>query len=1492
MRKKWGILIYLLFLGSILQASELSPVLFRASFDTGVNANFSHGSPKATVSGALLFEKGKKGKAVVVGEKYAHLSYEVKGNLIPQQGSISFWLKAVDWQPSEKKFHVFFVAQGKEGWLQFYTHHLAGLTFLAGRNSNTWRAANGHLTQYKKGEWHFLTATWSQNLISVYVDGKVIGKLDGPGEKYMPQNLGKTFKVGDFPWATGRKRPRKTLIDEFTIYRYPLTEVEVKRLYAKETGKITQSYLPPIVSIGKVAIPPTIDGVVSQDEWKGTSSVTGFLSAETLSLAGRQTTVKVCYDDENLYFLYQSPVDTQIPLRAEAKGRDSRVWDDDAIELYLNVPGTGIASSTLYQFVGNSIGTIFDRRQIYQKGWEAKWDGNWVYANKVQKGVWTAELKISFESLGIKKPQKGEVWRVNFCRDWRNPKEWTAWPLLTNFSDVQKMGFMEFAGEGPLVGVENFGSLIGRRIEFSSFVKLPSSHKLSSVRALLTVEREGVEIGKQSFPVRGKSGILIPLNFNLPFKEIPDTFRFKVKAKKKLIYRSVIPFTLRDVMEIKLLPLPSKGICKVTVKVLDIDMARKNSGIKVEVIKKSSQNPLQTLWIRKIKLNTGYGEINLASLPPGDYLIKARLKVRSKMVAEISQSLTKPPEPWRGTHVGVTEEVLPPWIPIQVKRNKGMLEISLWGRRYSFQSNPFPSNIITRGKQILASPIQWQANYRGKLVKWNLESMKLEKKTPSVVIFRTRQSSPSLEAETLTKVEYDGMVWCESTLTPKGNRKLDSLKLLIPLKAEHFRFRQFPGNFMASGTNHVEEGKEYIHKLPNFGYCWMGDEERGLTWFFVNPHQFMLNSPYKALSISHSGKVMSMKINFLDHPIKMEKPLKLAFGFQATPTRPLPKDFRMRGTQRWIGENWFIPWTFEIWTKYGGGYPESNNPEYYRTMLNFHRRQGAKIVPYVVLNWRDRNSPEWKYNRYEWDIPGAISNYSEKRKFWHGIVVCPESESYRDWITYMIKKFVEDYQLDGLYHDLQWPNYCTNPYHGCGEGRINTLGARKLNRRVYTILHSFPRPMMKIDHSSNTLCDPIDSFSDAVVSGEEMCAPAGVPWKKLEPWRVTTDYFKIPDIRGHLIASGMVSGQRGPIPWFLPEFKGGGKKGARGLMALLLPLDVWTLWNGSIDWRVSHKLWRAAKDFGLGKDDVKFTGYWHKDLLVRGTFVSDSGNPVSTNKAPIISIWSRGRRGALVVVANHSTTEDGVAEITFNLSKLHLLPGVEIADAESRLKWYPSDGKVLLPVKKKDYRLIWLKPSNKETRKIPQIPQIEETQFSGYMPTSSGKGDITVGKIQKKGITKFAQIVTFDKPVRLNHIRVFITEEGKMRDFKNPVLRKDETDMYTLNEPEINIVRVGKDGLPSKEIVVPYRWITWSEARPGWSRYRSFFYDRLVNLEPGVYAFIFSKKPESKGKSHTFRLRSYPSSLLPGSYGAFFDGRKWIKMDKIIAMGIFGYVRE
>lgn len=1230
---------------------------FYAPFDGAVQAAVAKGDPRPQVEGMAAFEPGIKGQALFCGEAGAVCAFRTGHNLSPTRGTVSLWVKPLDWEPAERKFHVFFETR-TAGWLLLYKYWEGGWLFLCGKDTRQYVSSGIPAGKQHKGEWIHLAATWSYSKIRLFVNGK-----PGPAvEAETPAKIGPLFHIGDRPWHIEREGGRRTLVDEVRIYDYPMTVAGVAGLYEAMSSDLPSDYEPPLTTSVRCAKPPTIDGRFAPGEWDGCTCVTGFVEARRKVFTEQQTQVSITHDAQRLYVAYRSSVPRDRQLVAKVRDRDGSVYSDDAIELFLSPDGQRYA-----QFVGNSIGTIHDGAAAS----DPKWDGEWTYACGVEDGIWTAEVSVAYAALGADPPKDGESWRVNFCRDWQEPTTWTSWSRAQNFHKVNHFGTLVFRNRGPVVRVESLGDLSRGLLDFGA--SLTSTGATCRVRATMAALSPSRAVATKKAALHLKPGAAEKLTFT---KDVADTDACRlsyalVDAQTDAVYaRASVPFAVRPTLEVKVEPWPSKGRCDVTVDIGGMRRMPARATARAALLVKADRKPIaQAAAAAFTERALATCAFDIAALKAGDYVIKVDvLDADAKVFDSREKDFTKPAsEWWRGNKIGVTEDVPPPWTPLEVQAEAGVT-VTCWGRRLEFGDRALPDLIVTRGEQILAAPVRLRVRANGKDTTLDGEA-KLIEQTPAKVVMEATAQDVGIRLTTRTTVEFDGLMVFDIELAPAGATQLDAVTIELPLRLANAKYKHVPG-WASQGTGAFGATPEKPWISKPIHYLWIGDADRGITWFTESHKGWVIKDQKRAASISVERDAAVLRINVMDTPTELTEPLRLMFGLHPTPVKPLPKGWRGWG----IGRNFNIVWTNPKTTLHFG-YPVAPDPAAYQKMVDRTHKAGKGFVPYSIISMLSVNSDEWKFYGPEWNIPGAIDNYcSDVLAFGCPIRgACPACPEWRDFIVAANHRFVTTYGLDGLYHDHSSPKFCRNASHGC-DGKLPILAWRELYKRIYVMLKSLDRPTYHVIHNSGSCCTPMMSFCDAYVSGEQFSG------------RVKDDYLEVTNL--DFIKAELTGRQWGVVPMFLPELKAEYAKApvnTEKFMSLMLLHDISTLWLAWCDVKTVRKIWDIMSTFGTGEEDLEFVPYWAAgDALRLPAAVTPPDGDV------LVSTYVRRGKGALVVVGNVSKEPK---RVTVSVSPREFgLGAVKLSDPY-RGEALAADGRhVTLEIAPRNFRMVLAQP--------------------------------------------------------------------------------------------------------------------------------------------------------------------------------------------------------
>jgi len=153
-----------------------------------------------------------------------------------------------------------------------------------------------------------------------------------------------------------------------------------------------------------------------------------------------QSFVRVCYDDQALYLLFDCLERSMDMLRITGKNRDDDIWLDDCVEIFFHREDDPPAY--FRQWMIGAAGVFYDGDN---KG--AAWNSSAEVAAGRLADRYVVEIAIPWKDLGGP-PRKGETWKANFARGQATDGtrwiwSWQYTPSVI-FGDTAKMGSLAF----------------------------------------------------------------------------------------------------------------------------------------------------------------------------------------------------------------------------------------------------------------------------------------------------------------------------------------------------------------------------------------------------------------------------------------------------------------------------------------------------------------------------------------------------------------------------------------------------------------------------------------------------------------------------------------------------------------------------------------------------------------------------------------------------------------------------------------------------------------------------------------------------------------------------------------------------------------------------------------------------------------------------------------------------------------------------------------
>ena len=484
-----------------------------------------------------------------------------------------------------------------------------------------------------------------------------------------------------------------------------------------------------------------------------------------------------------------------------------------------------------------------------------------------------------------------------------------------------------------------------------------------------------------------------------------------------------------------------------------------------------------------------YGEVG-----PGKVTIAATLRDHEGKVLRTGRlvyDVPKRPE-WVGNNLGKTDTVPAPWTPVRATDRT----VEVWGRRYVFDPSPLPSSISSQNSPLLRAPIRLSIRSLGREATLKMQPLGDRKSTDTVDTRTWHGTLGPLRCTAESRTEFDGFMLLNLTLRPANGAAVDALTLTVPLREDAASlFHHCNGTWSALSDAGGIGPVGWTKTLPFVPYVWVGNEKRGLAWFCESNHSWRNPDEQRAIELKRTAEGVDLVVRFVDCRAPCADPMRLVFGFMATPVKPMPDGWRnwrpmftsALNLDKFSAERWAPADCRHIsilWNTHVGSfsYLPADPPQMRQKVAVLRRNGWDTVVSYYALNQTQTNTPTYAVLEREWrrDPYGEqtfrLGSYS---------TVCAAS-TWADFLLWAIDKTMDETGTDGVYLDCSNPRFCKSAEHGCAPGRHTLLATRDLYKRIYALVRSKrgAKGFVYAHNSENHFITSY-SFTDAVVNGEQ-----------------------------------------------------------------------------------------------------------------------------------------------------------------------------------------------------------------------------------------------------------------------------------------------------------------------------------------------------------------------------------------------------------------------
>jgi hypothetical protein len=1019
--------------------------------------------------------------------------------------------------------------------------------------------------------------------------------------------------------------------------------------------------------------------------------------------------------------------------------------DDDVEILFSPSMSTKGDAGKIYQMIVNGRGALWQQKFKSRGTPLHAWHGHWQIVSNVVGNRWELRAAIPWKDFGIKHIE-GKTVGIRIGRDWmqRGPHlPWqTQWaPQGGGYGSINTMPRVTFDSAAPVVQVRQLQDRPNSPADLKLSMFNPGSRPIR-LRAVVdmvpqedkaTLKTQVLTLGAGQTKLLAVPSVAVagePLYTRIKVSSVHGKTTFYSREFSWEINRPIRLWSLNHGaskrIDTAFMYYPSINTLEVRVNLSDLANRQEVTGVKLQVRDQKTGAIVASTTMPAVR--KAVTRLREWKIPPlnGKYDLMVELqgiKAKPEVLPFVRYHFK-----WEHNELGRDNKIIvPPFKAITVAgqtvgvvlRRIGMNGLGLWGQ------------VEAAGQKLLSGPMRIVVRAGGKRFVGHGILHFTEVKPTRVVAVADWQAGP-LKGNSRSVWDYDGMMKTTLRLEPT-QEKLDSVVLVIPMVNKEMplmtactdgvRFNysgQVPG-----GVGEVWNGSEAPRNsiIGSFvPYIWTGGPVRGIAAFGDNDAgwvDYQAKRPCQELVREGDG-TLELRMNLVAKPARLRTVHTIVLGFQATPIKPMPKNWRLwtenagvAGAIHTVFAGACIYWGCR--TAFGDIYPRGHDFSIYK-QFEMARRTG-KINWAFVKQWLAGYAgvtPTIAAHRYGPAINGMFSSMAghpqevvtytnpaamrvdtragrtylnewdrhvyPTRQYYRGEyfdgTVNP-CRSFRDFAEWYYQKMLSTFD-DGIYWDnmflkSDFNTVLTNAYRlpdGYVQPATTLWTQRALVRRTAVLDAQLHKPDLNMVHMTNSAIAPELSFARIDLDLEDKYGSS--------PFQTRfSRAFLLTEIAGR---------QFGNIPLGLAGFNGSTPRqlvwAQRTYAGVALTMEI-RGWDsaGSCYFRNYGRLVK----FGYGTRVTKTWDYWRRDYPMR----------VYGDKTSSIVVAKRKGGQAVVVVCDWG--HGGTIRLRLNRTALHLPGHLSVINmGTKKTVRVTAGGEIVFHLKKFDFKMLLVNAAGAE----------------------------------------------------------------------------------------------------------------------------------------------------------------------------------------------------